>query len=100
MYLEETESQTQEGADLFQRMLSAWNIMNPMIPFNIPLNHLRKKEYWNLIPDHVKPWVYFCYFTDRDEYPRGPLHYNGMPIPGCSKCLKCQEFQNQVMLTQ
>lgn len=96
--LEETESQTAERADLFHRMISAWNIMNPKIPFNIPLNHLRKKEYWNLIPDHIKPWVYFCYSTGSDVAAQGQLHYNGLHIPGCGQCPKCHEFRNQVML--
>lgn len=62
--------------DYIERNMKAWNILNPEVAFNHPLDHLSKKEQMDLIPDEIKPLVSSC------------LYHNA-----CGQCFKCKEYE-------
>lgn len=45
----------------WSRYREAWALMHPTCKVRQPLEHLTKKEQWELIDDEVKPFVISCY---------------------------------------
>jgi len=65
---------TPEKRAIYKNHEDAWSILNPKINFFKPLEFLKKKQQWNLIPDEVKPFVVSCIFNN-----------------DCGTCHKCEE---------
>ena len=42
--------------------MEAWKLMHPTIPFLHPLDHLSKRQQWELIPEDVRPLVSSCIY--------------------------------------
>lgn len=57
------------------RHMAAWAWMHPNVPFLHPLDHLTKREQWEMIPAEVRPLVSSCV-------------YHSM----CGQCYKCKEW--------
>lgn len=57
------------------QMMSAWSVLHPNVPFLHPLDHLSKREQWELIPPELKPLLSSC------------LHHRM-----CGTCHKCLEW--------
>lgn len=58
-----------------EQMMAAWGVLHPSVPFLHPLDHLSKREQWELIPDEVRPLVSSC------------IHHRM-----CGTCHKCLEW--------
>jgi hypothetical protein len=56
-------------------MMDLWNIMHPNVLFKHPLDHLSKKEQWDLIPLEIKSYISSCCTANN-----------------CGKCFKCREL--------
>lgn len=57
------------------QMMFAWAALHPSVPFLHPLDHLSKREHWELIPEAVRPLVSTC------------IHHRT-----CGTCYKCREL--------
>ena len=47
-------------APFIDRMMAAWDVLNPTVPFLHPLDHLSKRQQWDLIPQEIRPLVSSC----------------------------------------
>jgi len=61
--------------DYIERNMAAWALLHPLVPFKHPLDHLSKKEQWDLIPEDVQHLVSSC------------IHHRF-----CGLCYKCKEW--------
>ena len=61
--------------DYIEKNMLAWSILNPNIPFKHPLDHLSKKQQWDLISQNIQPLVSSC------------IHHTF-----CGRCYKCKEW--------
>lgn len=62
-------------APFINQMMAAWDVLHPKVPFLHPLDHLSKREQWELIPGNIKPLVSSC------------IHHRI-----CGRCYKCMEL--------
>lgn len=62
-------------ASFIEQMMSAWKILHPQVSFLHPLDHLSKREQWELIPEEIRPLVSSCVFHCM-----------------CGTCYKCLEL--------
>lgn len=62
-------------APFINQMMDAWDVLHPRVPFLHPLDHLGKREQWELIPQDVRPLVSTCVFHRM-----------------CGTCKKCLEL--------
>lgn len=62
-------------APFIDQMMAAWSVLHPGVPFLHPLDHLSKREQWDLIPLEVRPLVSTCMFHRM-----------------CGTCKKCLEL--------
>jgi 7-cyano-7-deazaguanine synthase in queuosine biosynthesis len=62
-------------APFINQMMDAWDVLQPTVPFLHPLDHLSKREQWELIPQDVRPLVSTCMFHRM-----------------CGTCKKCLEL--------
>jgi 7-cyano-7-deazaguanine synthase in queuosine biosynthesis len=62
-------------APFINQMMDAWDVLQPTVPFLHPLDHLSKREQWELIPRDVRPLVSTCVFHRM-----------------CGTCKKCLEW--------
>jgi len=60
---------------LIDQMMNAWNVLQPRVPFQHPLDHLSKRQQWDMIPADVKPLVSSCMYHQM-----------------CGTCRKCMEL--------
>lgn len=58
-----------------EQMMEAWKVLHPQVAFLHPLDHLTKKEQWDMIPVAIRDKVSSCVF-----------HRN------CGTCKKCLEL--------
>ena len=57
------------------QMMAAWAVLQPQVPFLHPLDHLSKRQQWELIPPEVRHLVSSC------------MHHQM-----CGTCAKCLEW--------
>jgi hypothetical protein len=62
-------------APFINQMMDAWDVLHPRVPFLHPLDHLSKRQQWELIPLEVRPLVSSCIFHRM-----------------CGTCKKCLEL--------
>ena len=62
------------------KIVEAWNLLYPNIPWTRPLEHVSKWDQWKSIPLDVQPLVSSC------------VTYNN-----CGQCFKCQEVQKLII---
>ena len=77
----------------------AWKILHPTVKYSSPLEHLTKRQQWNLIPDQVKPMVVTC-TQQFHNYPVATpptISFENITIRGCGRCGKCREFDRFVI---
>lgn len=58
-----------------EQMMFAWSVLHPLVAFLHPLDHLTKRQQYDLIPQEVRPWVSSC------------IHHRF-----CGTCHKCLEW--------
>lgn len=66
---------TQDIREFIEKNMAGWNTLHPDIPFNHPLEHLTKKQQWDLIPENIRPLVSSCIYHKF-----------------CGRCYKCKEW--------
>jgi radical SAM superfamily enzyme YgiQ (UPF0313 family) len=72
----------------------AWKILHPTVKYSSPLEHVTKRQQWNMIPDQVKPMVVTC-TQQFHNYPVATpptISFEGITMRGCGRCGKCCEF--------
>lgn len=57
------------------RMMAAWQLLQPDVPFLHPLDHLSKREQWEMIPNEIRHLVGSCEVSRM-----------------CGRCPKCREW--------
>lgn len=62
-------------APFIDQMMAAWAVLHPAVPFLHPLDHLSKREQWELIPSALRDLVSSC------------IHHRM-----CGTCKKCLEL--------
>jgi 7-cyano-7-deazaguanine synthase in queuosine biosynthesis len=58
-----------------EQMMAAWAVLHPNVQFLHPLDHLSKRQQWELIPPDVKPFLSSCVYHTL-----------------CGRCHKCMEW--------
>lgn len=62
-------------APFIEQMMTAWTVLHPEVPFLHPLDHLSKRQQWDMIPAAIRPLVSSC------------IHHRF-----CGVCYKCKEW--------
>lgn len=62
-------------APFIEKMMAAWAVLHPTVPFLHPMDHMTKRQQWDAIPKEVRPLVSSC------------VHHRM-----CGVCKKCMEW--------